>query len=36
MHQDAVDCPAFNGTGYTYPWQCKQCSGNGIVLGHNV
>ena len=36
MHPEAVDCPACNGTGYTYPWRCKQCSGNGIVPGHNV
>lgn len=32
MHPDAVDCPECNGTGYTYPWQCKQCKGIGIVV----
>ena len=32
MHPDAVDCPACNGSGYTYLWQCKQCKGIGIVV----
>lgn len=35
MHPDAVDCPNCNGSGYAYPWKCKQCNGVGIVLTAN-
>jgi DnaJ-class molecular chaperone len=32
MHPDAIDCPTCGGSGYTYPWQCKNCKGTGLVL----